>query len=150
MFSYLNKFKVTFVNYVDYENFKFNEKLEFKTQNNNKIDILSKMNLNISRRSVGYQRVLLNKFLNEKKYVNCILEKEYLNLIILELNDTKVVINAYGWGEVCYREFEAIRSGSAFLTPDMEKILTWQIFIKDKTYTPYLFDFSDLGKKLNF
>ena len=32
--------------------FKFNEKLEFKTQNNNKIDILSKMNLNISRRSV--------------------------------------------------------------------------------------------------
>ena len=126
LFSYLNKFKVTFLsNYLDYENFKFKEKLKFKTQNFKKIDILSKMNLNISRRSVGFQRVLLNKFLNEKKYSNCIFGKRISKVdYFRKLNETKVVINAYGWGEVCYREFEAIRSGAAFLTPDMEKILT--------------------------
>ena len=153
LFSYLNKFKVTFLsNYLDYENFKFKEKLKFKTQNFKKIDILSKMNLNISRRSVGFQRVLLNKFLNEKKYSNCIFGKRISKVdYFRKLNETKVVINAYGWGEVCYREFEAIRSGAAFLTPDMEKILTWpNIYQKDKTYTPYLFDFSDLEEKIEF
>ena len=153
LLSYINKFKVIFLSdYLSYENFKFNEKLNFKTKNSNKIDIFSKMNLNISRRSVGYQRILLNKFLEEKKYANCVFGKRISKLNYFKiLNDTKIVINAYGWGEVCYREFEAIKSGATFLTADMGNILTWpNIYQKDKTYTPYLFDLSDLEEKIDF
>tara|TARA_Y100000590_G_scaffold287210_1_gene323328 strand:- start:47 stop:1147 length:1101 start_codon:yes stop_codon:yes gene_type:complete len=151
LFSYINKYKSTFLsNFLSYDNFNFKEKLRFKSISSQKIDILSKMNLNISRPSVGYQRTLLDRFFKQKNYKNSIFGKRISKLdYFKKLNDTKIVINAYGWGEVCYREFEATRCGAAFLTADMENISTWpNIYQKDKTYAAYNLDFSNLEEKI--
>ena len=63
---------------------------------------------------------------------------------------SKIVISSFGWGEICYREFEAIWAGAAFAMPDMSGIKTWpDIYDNNKTYIPLAWDFNDVENKLN-
>ena len=110
-----------------------------------KFDIISLMNTNIHRNSVAYQRKNLQKILNNYENTNKIInnrysKREYYN----SLRNSKVSVGAYGWGEVCYREFEAIKCGVAFMTADMSNIETWpNIYFKNETYLPYDLDFKN-------
>ena len=64
--------------------------------------------------------------------------------------NTKVSIGAYGWGEVCYREFEAILCGAAIMFPNMSNIETWpNIYIDNETYISYDLDFMNFKEKLS-
>ena len=66
------------------------------------------------------------------------------------MRNSKVSIGAFGWGEVCYREFEAIICGAAFITADMSKIETWpNIYHEGHTYLSYDFEFENLENNLN-
>ena len=108
------------------------------------------MNLNFKRNSVGFQRQKLMKNLekiNKNKIINEKLnKKEYYNA----LRSSKISIGAYGWGEVCYRDFEAIICGTAFMTADMSNIETWpNIYIDGETYLSYDLDFLNLKDNLD-
>jgi hypothetical protein len=62
-----------------------------------------------------------------------------------ELADSKIVLSPFGWGEVCFRDFEAILAGALLFKPSMSHLLTWpNVYIPYETYIPLKWDGSDL------
>jgi hypothetical protein len=58
-------------------------------------------------------------------------KKDYMK----EIRNSKAIVSAYGWGEVCYRDFEAIQSGCLLIKPSMDHVETFpDIYIKNQTY----------------
>ena len=156
-FDYINFSKLDYFfelikfKYLNQKNFKM--KLPFYqnwNDDNNKNDFFSLMNTNFYRISVGYQRTKLKEILRDLENKNKIVEgrlnkKKYYQV----LRNSKVSVGAYGWGEVCYREFEATICGTAFMTADMSNIETWpNIYHDGETYLSYDLDFKKLNHKL--
>jgi hypothetical protein len=81
------------------------------------------------------------KLLSENKLIPF---EQYLK----ELSSSKVCFSPFGYGEVCWRDFEAILCGAVLLKPDMSHIETrpniYQAYV---TYVPVSWDFSDLEEK---
>ena len=68
-----------------------------------------------------------------------------------ELRRAKVCFSPFGYGEVCWRDYEAISAGAVLLKPDMSHIETQpDIFRPWETYVPLRWDLSDLGEKLRY
>lgn len=68
-----------------------------------------------------------------------------------ELRDSTAAISPFGFGEVCYRDFEAIICGAAMVKQDMSHLETWpDLWIKDRTYWSLSWDLSDLDEKLQY
>gem|GEM_PF-541991 len=62
-----------------------------------------------------------------------------------------VTFSPFGWGELCFRDFEAVRAGSLLLKPDMGHLKTWpDIFLPGRTYVPVAWDGSDLEEKITW
>lgn len=65
-----------------------------------------------------------------------------------EIFNSKVVISPFGYGEICYRDFEGFAAGACLLKPDMSHLETWPDFYQaNSTYIPYKWDFSDFLEK---
>jgi len=65
-----------------------------------------------------------------------------------ELSDSKIVLSPFGWGEVCFRDFETIITGGLLFKPDMSHLITWpNVYIPYETYIPLKWDGSDLLEK---
>jgi hypothetical protein len=63
-----------------------------------------------------------------------------------ELAQSKICFSPFGYGEVCWRDFEAVFSGALLVKPDMAHIETApDIFIANETYVPLRWNFDDLG-----
>jgi len=61
-----------------------------------------------------------------------------------EMKRSRVVVSPYGWGEICYRDFEAFVNGAVLIKPDMDHVVTYpDLFIKNETYIPVAWDISD-------
>ncbi len=68
-----------------------------------------------------------------------------------ELLDSKICFSPFGYGEVCWRDFEAICTGSLVFKQDMSHaVCSPDIFIPYETYVPLAFDLSDFDEKLNY
>jgi ribosomal silencing factor RsfS len=75
-----------------------------------------------------------------------IAKKDYLK----EMRNSKITVSPYGWGEVCYRDFEAILNGSLLVKPSMEHLETYpDVYKKNSTYIPLRWDMKDLDKTLS-
>ncbi len=62
-----------------------------------------------------------------------------------ELLGSKLCVSPFGWGEIAYRDFEAILSGALLLKPDMGHLVTEpDLFRPWETYVPLRWDLSDL------
>ena len=59
-------------------------------------------------------------------------------------------MSCYGWGEICYRDWEAVISNSLLLKPDMSNIRTWpNLYDSYSTYIPLKLDLSDLEHQID-
>ena len=68
----------------------------------------------------------------------------------LELRDSRIVFSPFGWGEICYRDHEAVVSGALLLKPDMSHLRTSpDIFSAHQTYVPVKWDLSDLQQQVD-
>jgi hypothetical protein len=157
-FDYVNYSNINY--FLEYMKFKilkkydYNYKLPFYENWDNddkKFDFVSLMNLNFKRKSVGYQRLklqnIISSFDTKKKFHNTRIPKKNFYDV---LKNSKVSIGAYGWGEICYREFEATVCGVPFMTADMSNINTWpNIYIDGETYLSYNYDITNLEENLN-
>jgi hypothetical protein len=100
----------------------------------------------VSCPSIAYQRRLflnlIAGFRREDLFLTGMVpQKRYYR----ELADSKIVLSPFGWGEVCFRDFEAILSGALLLKPDMGHVTTWpDVYIPYETYVPVAWDGSDL------
>lgn len=66
-----------------------------------------------------------------------------------ELRNSKVSISPFGWGEICYRDFETLISGSLLIKPSMEHLETYpNIYVPNETYIPLSWNLNDLEEKL--
>lgn len=68
-----------------------------------------------------------------------------------ELYRSKIVVSPFGWGEICYRDFEAVVSGSLLVKPSMEHLQTSpDIYEPGTTYVPVRWDLSDLAETCRY
>ena len=66
-----------------------------------------------------------------------------------ELRRTKVCFSPFGYGEVCWRDFEAVMAGAVLLKPDMSHIETRPDFFRAwETYVPLRWDRADFSTTL--
>lgn len=67
-----------------------------------------------------------------------------------ELQQSKICISPFGFGEVCWRDFEAVLCGSLLIKPNMDHVETYpNIFVPYETYVPVKWDYSDLQGKID-
>jgi hypothetical protein len=68
-----------------------------------------------------------------------------------ELGASKICYSPFGYGEVAWRDYEAIAYGSLLLKPDMSHLETDpDVFIAGETYVPVKWDFSDVEEKSRY
>ena len=66
-----------------------------------------------------------------------------------EMRQSKVGLSPFGWGEICYRDFEVFIAGSVLVKPDVSHLSTFPaLYEKDETYVAVAWDYSDLNEKL--
>lgn len=58
-------------------------------------------------------------------------------IYLKELGESKYTLSPFGWGELCYRDFESIYNGSILVKPIVDHISTFpDVFIENETYIP--------------
>ena len=68
-----------------------------------------------------------------------------------ELRRAKTCFSPFGYGEVCWRDFEAVLCGAVLLKQDMSHVQTDpDIFEAGETYVPVAWDLSDLDEKVHW
>lgn len=68
-----------------------------------------------------------------------------------ELYQSKLCFSPFGYGEVCWRDFEAMFTGSLLLKPDMSHIDCYpEAFFPNETYVPLAWDLSDFEDKIRY
>ena len=66
-----------------------------------------------------------------------------------EMTQSKLCFSPFGYGEVCWRDYEAFATGALLLKPNMDHLMVDpDIFIPDETYISLKWDLSDLGEKM--
>lgn len=61
-----------------------------------------------------------------------------------EVSESKMTFSPFGYGEVCWRDFEAFALGSLLIKPCMDHIVnTPNLFIPGETYVPLRWDLAD-------
>ena len=69
----------------------------------------------------------------------------------LEMFRSKICVSPFGYGEVCYRDYEAILCGCLLVKPDMGHVESNpNIFQPFATYVPVKWDFTDLQEKCEY
>lgn len=68
-----------------------------------------------------------------------------------ELRASKMCFSPFGYGAVCWRDFEAMACGALLLKQDMSFLrLARPLFIPNETYVPLRWDLSDLQEKVSY
>lgn len=66
-----------------------------------------------------------------------------------ELRSSKISLSPFGYGEVCYRDFESFIAGALMLKPCMNHLVTFpNLFVPYETYIPLSWNLEDLEDKL--
>ena len=74
-----------------------------------------------------------------------------IDVFLHELLDAKICFSPFGYGEVCWRDFEAICTGSLLFKQDMSHVISSpDIFIPYETYVPLAWDLSDFDEKVAY
>ncbi len=85
-------------------------------------------------KSIDYQRQLfIDKIAKNKD--NFYTEYIQMGAYYKELEDIAAVLSPFGWGEICFRDFESIIYGAILIKPDMSHLETWpDIYHPNHTY----------------
>ena len=65
------------------------------------------------------------------------------------LYNSKLSLSPFGMGEVCFRDFESMQSGTVVVKPNMNRVITKpNIYVEDETYISVDSNWSDLEEKV--
>ncbi|MDL2228772.1 glycosyltransferase family 1 protein [Treponema sp. OttesenSCG-928-L16] len=111
-------------------------------QNSGIYDIHARIGL-ASQRTINFQRdLILKKIEGDRRFLTGEVSQAQYNR---ELTQSKIALSPFGWGELCIRDFEAVRAGALLMKPSMDHLETWpDVFIKNETYVPFSWDADDL------
>lgn len=66
-----------------------------------------------------------------------------------EMSRSRICVSPFGYGELCWRDFEAILAGCLLVKPDVAHLATEpDVFVPRETYVPVRWDLSDLESTL--
>ncbi|WP_051189374.1 hypothetical protein [Daejeonella oryzae] len=66
-----------------------------------------------------------------------------------ELQSAKISLSPFGFGEICYRDFETFIAGAILVKPSLDHLTTYpNVFIPNETYIPVSWDLTDLQEKI--
>ncbi|MFX0186735.1 MAG: hypothetical protein ACFE8A_03265 [Candidatus Hodarchaeota archaeon] len=88
---------------------------------------------------IDFQRKELLKYLenNFKENKAVSIGRIPKKIYVKTQKNSKAIFSPFGWGELCYRDFEIFISGAALIKPNVDHIVTWpKLYIKNKTYFP--------------
>lgn len=124
----------------------FNKKFNIKDYKKNKL-LNVRFFQNYHRETINFQRLKLNQLVKKKKFTGRINRFKYF----LELKKSEISISPFGWGEICYRDFESFYYRCTLVKPDMDHIVTWpNYYIKDETYLSLKWDLSNFEDIMSF
>ncbi|MBF2020507.1 MAG: glycosyltransferase family 1 protein [Hydrococcus sp. C42_A2020_068] len=82
-----------------------------------------------------------------KIYSQLVSRRQYFR----EIKRSRIVFSPFGWGESCWRDFEAVCYNCLLVKPSMAHIETQpNIYVEGETYVPVSWDFSDLVEKCDY
>ena len=111
-----------------------------------KEELSCRMNIEYSKKSISFQRQKISELLKQNYSFDKVSRIRYFS----ELKRSKVVISPFGYGEINLKDFEAFLYGCVLFKPCMQHLETWpNLYLKNKTYVSFKWDFSDLIFKLN-
>lgn len=86
------------------------------------IEVHARLGL-VSQLSLAHHRqLILNKIGKDQRFISGeVGQRQYNN----ELVRSRIVLSPFGWGELCFRDFEAVFSGALLMKPDMSHLETW-------------------------
>ncbi|MEJ2250738.1 MAG: hypothetical protein P8Y97_13930 [Candidatus Lokiarchaeota archaeon] len=65
------------------------------------------------------------------------------------METSKAILSPFGWGGICYRDFEALIYGAALVKPNMDYLNTWpNIYKKNETYIPLSWEIEEWEKEI--
>lgn len=73
------------------------------------------------------------------------------DLFLREMRQSKLCFSPFGYGEVCWRDYEAVMTGAVLLKQDMSHVETDpDIFTAGQTYVPVRWDLADFADKVEW
>lgn len=99
---------------------------------------------------IGIQRRNIKSVLSKHAFPNSIIGgKTSYSSYIKELSKSRISISPFGWGEICYRDFESFLAKSVLFKPDCSHLITFpDFFIPNETYVPFSWSLNDLVEKI--
>ncbi|MHA4843653.1 hypothetical protein ACX0G7_05800 [Flavitalea antarctica] len=103
---------------------------------------------NVLPETVAFQRRLfLESCVNNEFVLSGKINSKLYNR---EIRKVASVLSPFGWGEVCFRDFETILNGALLIKPDMSHLETWpDVYLNSKTYLPVDWDGINLDEIIN-
>jgi len=98
-----------------------------------------------SKDTVAFPRKRIQQMLAGRIPLERIARPEYLK----EIKHALAGLSPFGYGEVCYRDFELTISGAALIKQDMSHLETWPDIWQKDMYIPFKWDFSDFQEKMD-
>lgn len=109
------------------------------------VDVACRMSVDYDRDTVSFQRREVADVLRK----GCPGRKLPRALYLAEMRMSKVVASPFGWGEINYRDFEAIRAGALLFKPDMGHLRTYPDWYEaGTTYLAHSWHLDDVGARL--
>lgn len=105
-------------------------------------DLSARFGTTYDRETIEYQRELAETILSDYADTDFVGRWAYWR----ELRDSKLVVSPFGWGEPCYRDFEAFLAGCILVKPRMDHLETWPpVYEEGETMISVSWDLDDLG-----
>ncbi len=115
-----------------YINFMIENLSEYVSEYRNK-GIMGRISTSGYSDTVGYQRTIIkDKLHNRRIDTDKLSFHKYLN----EVDNYSAFISPFGWGEICFRDFEAILFGKVLIKPNCDHIDTWPNIYEKNMYLP--------------
>ncbi|MEW6593818.1 MAG: glycosyltransferase [Thermodesulfobacteriota bacterium] len=104
-------------------------------------EVSCRFGVGYSRATVAWQRLTIRARLEHRFSFGRVSRHRYF----AELRRSKIALSPFGFGEVCYRDFECFLSGTLLIKPDMQHLETWpDLFDAGETMLAHSWDLSDL------
>ena len=104
--------------------------------NERDIPVHARLGLVIQPSLAHHRQLILEKIKDDPRFLTGETGQKQYNK---ELARSKIVLSPFGWGELCFRDFEAVLSGALLLKPDMSHLETWpDVFVNNETYVKYI------------
>ena len=94
-----------------------------------------------SRHSISLSRKTFSECFNTGESLRSISYRKY----ILELSNSFATLSPFGFGEICYRDFESTINGSLVIKQNMDHLETWPNIWQKDMYLPINWDFSNVN-----